>query len=613
MSHNLFAPAAAWDLARLPVAYQQITKITSGDPDAGIAISLKPTQPLPDSNIQTRIVNRSAVMLPNTCVIEAVLAHAGRLLNTNVSLINVTSDDSEVSWTMSELVFPDKSSVLVEHKMNCATFVETLSGVCVTHPAERFTAIPPIPSKKSGVTESLLPIYLVLIESIRKLFPDFNQHFEAAIAEAKSQDQTIPVSKEVSARLLNLSDAFYRIINCGAVKAEMPGGNINVLGKSNFESGVYTDSEVIFGQPSNLIKGSGNRVIKDPKTFGKAVEEFKKYHTRKWSEEEQMLIPQFPNNYPVSPEVLKITRRYIQTRSSGAPMVNFLWRGITSYGKSTGVKQMAALLNMPLVRMTCNSTMNTQDFLSEFVPDNGAAVVGAIPTVEQMYLDPDGSYEMLTGVYKEGATSEDCLHELTQRAARSSGSPRFKLVESNYVKALSRGWIVEVQEMGRVRDPGVMVGLNEYNEPGAVIPLADGGYVRRHPEALCIYTDNVGYASCRPVDQSVIRRMALIIDSYEMPKTTVLARVKYNTGMKDKDLLEKMYKVWTKLIEYCKTHDINEGSLSVSELENWAMCVKLDGGENLYQNCVDCVVSKITSDIDTQREIKTGVLDTMIA
>lgn len=613
MSHTLFTPTEAWDLARLPAAYLQIKRLPSSGPDSGKAISLKSIQPLPDSSIQTRLKTRSSVMSPNAYVIEAILAHAGRLPDTDVSLINVASQDSDVSWTLSELVFPDKSSVLIEHKLNCATFVESLSGVCISHPAGRFTAIPPIPNKKNGNAVNLLPAYLVLIQSARKLFPDFDRQFEIAIANAQTQNLSEAVSKENAAHLVNLSDAFYRIIKLGAIKAEIPGGNMNILGKANLKNGVYDDSEVVFGHPLAFGNDSTSQKTRDPKTFGKAKEEFEKYHTREWSAEEQLLIPQFPNNYPISPEVLKIARRYIQTRNSGAPMVNFLWRGITSYGKSTGVKQMAALLNMPLVRMTCSSTMNTQDFLSEFVPDNGAAVIGTIPTVEQMYLDPDGSYEIMTGDYKEGATSEDCLRELTQRAARSSGSPRFKLVESNYVKALSRGWIVEVQEMGRVRDPGVMVGLNEYNEPGAVIPLADGGYVRRHPEALCIYTDNVGYASSRAVDQSVIRRMALIIDSYEMPKATVLARVKYNTGMKDKELLEKMYRVWSKLVEYCKTHDINEGSLSVSELENWAMCVNLDHGENLYQNCVDCVISKITCDIDTQKEIKTGVLDTMIA
>lgn len=608
MAHILFSSSSNWDLGRLPTAYQHIARTGSNDVSLSVPIQLKPVVPFPDTAIMSLINRRSPIMSANAYIIEAVLAHAGRLQNKNVSLVNIASNDSEVTWTLSELMMSDKTSIIVEHKHNYSTFVESLSGVHVNL-AKRFAAIP-------SVTKSvdLLPIYLVLLQSVRKMFPDFDRHFEQAVAAAKSQDHGDPISKETSANLVCLSDSFYQILNRAAIKAEIPGGNVNVLGKSNFNNGVYADAQVVFGSPSFLANGNTSAVIKaNPKTFGEAKAEFEKYHTRKWSSEEQMLIPQFPNKYPISPEVLKLARRYVQTRSSGFPMVNFLWRGVTAYGKSTGVKMIAALLNMPLVRMTCNSTMNTQDFLSEFVPDNGTAAMGAVPTVEQMYLDPEGSYEMLTGVYKAGVTSDDCLKELTQRAARSSGSPRFKLVASNYVKALSRGWIVEIQEMGRVRDPGVLVGLNEYNEPGAIIPLADGGYVRRHPEALCIYTDNVGYASCRAVDQSVIRRMSLVIDSYEIPKATVLARVKYNTGMKDRQLLEKMYTVWTRLVAYCKSHDINEGSLSVAELENWAMCVSLDGNENLYQDCVDCVISKITNDIDTQCEIKSAVLDPLLA
>ena len=57
-------------------------------------------------------------------------------------------------------------------------------------------------------------------------------------------------------------------------------------------------------------------------------------------------------------------------------MNNFMWRGITSYGKSTGVELMAGFLNIPLLRMTCNSTMETQNFLSDIIPDTDGAHSG---------------------------------------------------------------------------------------------------------------------------------------------------------------------------------------------------------------------------------------------
>lgn len=155
----------------------------------------------------------------------------------------------------------------------------------------------------------------------------------------------------------------------------------------------------------------------------------------------------------------------------------------------------------------------------------------------------------------------------------------------------------------------MLVGLNEYDRAGAMIPLVDGRFVRRHPDAMVVYTDNVGYASCRPVDPSVIRRCAFVLDSYELTKETLLARVRYNTGFPDKDLLEKMYTVWLAISKHCKENDITEGSISATELEMWAQSVQVDGMSNVRENCRCCVVSKATSVVEEQEEIMGSVVD----
>ena len=175
---------------------------------------------------------------------------------------------------------------------------------------------------------------------------------------------------------------------------------------------------------------------------------------------------------------------------------------------------------------------------------------------------------------------------------------------------MSRGYICEIQEASRIKDAGVLVGLNEFDRPGSIIPLTNGGYTTRHPDAMCVYTDNVGYASCRPLDPSVIRRFSFIIDSFTMKDAQILNRVVYNTGFKDKTLLRKMLTVWKTLQNYCKEHEIDEGSVSVTELEMWAACVKADGYENVYNNAIDCVISKATSVADEQKELIDSVLST---
>ena len=173
--------------------------------------------------------------------------------------------------------------------------------------------------------------------------------------------------------------------------------------------------------------------------------------------------------------------------------------------------------------------------------------------------------------------------------------------------ALSRGYILEIQEFSRIKDSGVLVGLNEYDRPGAMIPLVDGGYTRRSENALIVWTDNIGYASCRPVDPSVIRRWSMVIDSYDLPKEDVLARVVYNTKFADKDLLDKMYEKWVTLQAFLSDKDITEGSCSVTELEMWAAAVMLDGYKNLAENAESTLISKATSDRKEQELIRSSV------
>ena len=125
---------------------------------------------------------------------------------------------------------------------------------------------------------------------------------------------------------------------------------------------------------------------------------------------------------------------------------------------------------------------------------------------------------------------------------------------------------------------------------------------------MVIYTDNVGYASCRTIDPSVLRRMSIIVDSNTIPEDVAISRVVYNTGFDDESLLKKMYDVWEEIRTFCADRDITEGSISLSELERWAQCVMADGYGNIRENCEECVVSKATSVPEEQADIISSVL-----
>lgn len=392
---------------------------------------------------------------------------------------------------------------------------------------------------------------------------------------------------------------------------QFPGNNITPIPDRIFNNLKARGSGVIIidGNPQILSKGVTDNKA-SAKSFGVLKKEFEAYtSTLHWTDQEKLLIPSFPDDFPVPKETLRMARRFVQTQNDVRPMVQFMWRGPTSYGKSTGVECLAALLGTPLLRMTCNTETTTQDFLADFVPDTTGGSGNNLPTFDDIEVDPVSAYEVLTGEHDENVTPQQCL-EAYALVSNKSDKPAFKFVESNYIKGLERGYIVEIQEASRIRNPGVLVGLNEFDRPGSVIPLINGEYRTRHKNAIVIYTDNIGYASCRPIDPSVLRRTALIIDSDELTKEELYARVKFNTKCKDERLIDAAYKIYSEVVDFCRKNDMmDEGSASPTEFEMMVRCLMLDGLENLSDVARECLVNKATSDPDAQSKIMQLIVD----
>lgn len=398
------------------------------------------------------------------------------------------------------------------------------TGKCegsLIEPSGRWTNLPPVGVKGNAGSEALdlLPVYTAIIMQLCNEDTKVRGALDYVLGYIRKT--TIMKEEDFRNYCYYISDAVYYSVRDRKIKCTMTGNNIDMLSQSSVANMGSCNGEVLYGNPDILTNVLGVKKTAKKMTFADAKTEFKNWaDTQNWSDDEEKLIPVFPDDYPVLPETVKIAHRYVDTHNDRRPMVNFMWRGITSYGKSTGVAMIAALLHMPLLRMTCHSTMETQDFLSQIVPvgNETAGVVKELPTFEEMNYDPIGSFEAMTGESRDDVSSQECLEKYAELATQRASNKLFKQVQSNFVKALEKGYIVEIQEISRIKDAGVLVGINEYDRPGAIIPLVDGGSVVRHPNAMVIYTDNVGYTSCRPIDPSVIRRMSFIIDSYEVSK-----------------------------------------------------------------------------------------------
>ena len=151
-----------------------------------------------------------------------------------------------------------------------------------------------------------------------------------------------------------------------------------------------------------------------------------------------------------------------------------------------------------------------------------------LPDLDDMDYDPAGVYQALTGVENLAATVQDCmsvvLEKVTEKVQalskrtenRQSSGQNYTYVETDFVKALKHGYLVEVQEPSTIIQPGVLVGLNSLLEQEGSITLPTGEIIRRHPDTVVIVTTNVSYEGCRSMNQSVVDRMSLVKD-IELP------------------------------------------------------------------------------------------------
>ena len=233
-----------------------------------------------------------------------------------------------------------------------------------------------------------------------------------------------------------------------------------------------------------------------------------------------------------------------------------------------------------------------------------------------MDYDPAGVYLALTGVENPNATSQDCmglvLEKVTDKVRQlitvpeGSSGQTYTYVETDFIKALKNGYLVELQEPSTILQPGVLVGLNSLLEQGGTITLPTGEVIRRHPDAVVVVTTNVSYEGCRAMNQSVVDRMSLVKD-IELPSPEVMAqRVMAVTGATDEYRVYQMVEVVNDLAAYCRKNGITDGTVGMRSLIDWVTSAEISGDP--YTSAMDTIISKATSDEEDREALITSCL-----
>lgn len=452
-----------------------------------------------------------------------------------------------------------------------------------------------------------------------------------------------------------LCDNAYRRIKDGSCPAHVKvnvdrSGNLMRVSRAQLDSGLYQPTEVLAGEFTIFTQNGEPMVHKPTKVIDHKdfVGKYTLDPSRKLTAAERALVPSLPEWYIIPQEAVDICKHAQLTTGKPTQMRNFLLRGPAGTGKTMGAKAIAAGLGLPYMKYTCSAGTEIFDFVGMVFPNTEGVSTGDaqldqereqlqamggvnyanvskllhLPDLDDMDYDPAGVYLALTGVENQAATPQDCmelvLEKVTEKVRQLSvsvegetSSQTYTYVETDFIKALKNGYLVEIQEPSTILQPGVLVGLNSLLEQSGTITLPTGEVIRRHPDAVVVVTTNVSYEGCRGMNQSVVDRMSLVKD-IQLPTPEVMAqRVMAVTGAEDEYQVCQMVQVVNDLADYCRKNGIIDGTVGMRSLIDWVTSAEISGDP--YTSALDTIISKATADEEDREALITSVLDPVFA
>ena len=480
---------------------------------------------------------------------------------------------------------------------------------------------------------------------------EFKESFEAYQDELNAGYPHMDKATEYMA--LMCDNAYRRIKDdsCSAhIKVNVDkAGNLMRVSQTHLDSGSFTPTTVLAGEFKIFAQTGPAQIYSATETIDHADFEGQYVlNKRTFTPQETMLIPKLPEWYIIPEEVVNICKHAKETTGKSMQMRNFLLRGPAGTGKTMGAKAIAAGLGLPYMKYTCSANTEIFDFVGMIFPDSenstGSAQLDAeretlmqmgginyanvsklmkLPDLDDMDYDPAGVYMALTGVENAAATSQDCMSIVLDRVTekvrelsktvkdKNSSGQTYRYVETDFVKALKHGYVIEIQEPSTIVQPGVLVGLNSLLEQSGSITLPTGEVIQRHPDAVVVVTTNTSYEGCRGMNQSVLDRMSLVRD-VELPSPEVMAqRAMSVTGATDEYEVSKMVQVVNDLAEYCRKNSITDGSYGMRSLIDWIISSEITG--DVYESALYTIISKATADELDREALISTVLEPIFA
>lgn len=399
--------------------------------------------------------------------------------------------------------------------------------------------------------------------------------------------------------------------------------------------------KAICGTPLYYTNVDGG-ITQNAKASGKFdVSQYRLNDLDEYDEEAKSLIPTLIEDGTMSANDWEIeTAQYIKLSSKyREPIRTCYFVGPAGCGKTTGCDKIAELLGLPRMYHTCDPDMDLFKLMGELYPVTDSKATKKVtpkdvcdmydlPTTEDIEFNIESSYIRMYGKEYDGTSKSDLLNALMgmvfERMAELNKGSDYVFVEGPLIKALRIGALLELQEMGVVRRPGVAVALNAILESGKnkYINLPTGERVYKNKNTVIIFTSNDEYEGTVNLNQSVLSRMGHVVWFEHASIDEMASRTKnLVSDFKDDARLREMAKIISDINVFCRENGITSGVCGQRELNSWAMetmiRLEIEGEEDitddiLRRTCQTAVLNKVSQNADDVIDVANGIVNPIL-
>ncbi|HAQ4564029.1 TPA: AAA domain-containing protein [Enterococcus faecium] len=327
------------------------------------------------------------------------------------------------------------------------------------------------------------------------------------------------------------------------------------------------------------------------------MENFSLTENRTFSRLEKQMIWKKPKSHRTSAEEWRIASEIKGNwQDPEMKISNVLLEGDAGSGKTQLAKALSADLQLPYTKVTCFADMDKSDVFGALLP-----VVDSNKEQDQELLEAIYQTDTLEAVLTliqnhygiDPFSAKEKLAELVQRIeADYPDAIHYSYYPSEIVRAIEKGYLLEIQEPTVIRDASVLVALNSALEPNGMLNLPTG-IIRRHPDCVIVITTNRNYQGNRPLNESLRDRMQHA-EKMDLPALEVMAeRAMAKTMIQKQELLLKMAEIIRLLDETAKANAI-KGVAGMRSYFYWANTYKQ--GQDLLQSIYPKVLYKLSTD-----------------